>query len=705
MNKKTLLNGLFLLLCMIAGGVNSAWAEDYTIGWGSATGTEGSFSNFKDIKGEVNGILSFTAEKNGAGSNPAYYDSNDLRLYFGTNGNGCSITLSPAENITITNVVVTAQSNYAPRMGYSVDGNSAVNINATNNVYSISDISATKSIKLQNTNTTNTQLRIKTIKITYTRAATASSLESISLSGNYPTEFNEGDKFSHEGMIVTANYDNGTTKDVTDKASFSEPDMTSVATQEVTVSYAESGIEKSTTYSITVKKAPIHTVIFSVNGVESEPVNVKEGADINFPTPNAIDEKVFVGWVTETIAGTTDDVPELITQAVMGKSDIIYYAVFATKGGEEEEITDVLDNAFTGITGSTYTRWTKAGTSGITYVGQSAGGNNAIQLRSGTSNNSTEHSGIVTTTTIGKLKKVEVTWNTNTTNGRALDIYGSNEPYATPDDLYTYGKPCGSIAYRTSTDLETESVIEGDFSYIGLRSNNGAMFLDNIKITWVISGYSGYCTTVPTTETATVEISEACTDGKKCYATYSNSQAFIVPKDVTVAEIAVIDGELLIFEYKEGDIVPANTGVMISSETPGEKTLTLTTGGESVLGEDNLLRPTGNGITAAEMEEANQGCKFYRLTMHQKTQIGYWWGAAEGAAFDYQTANRAYLAVPKTVSAREGFTFGNETTGINAAQTSNAQGNSKEIYNLAGQRVAQPTKGLYIVNGKKVVIK
>jgi len=27
------------------------------------------------------------------------------------------------------------------------------------------------------------------------------------------------------------------------------------------------------------------------------------------------------------------------------------------------------------------------------------------------------------------------------------------------------------------------------------------------------------------------------------------------------------------------------------------------------------------------------------------------------------------------------------------------------FYNLAGQRVAQPAKGLYIVNGKKVIIK
>jgi hypothetical protein len=46
--------------------------------------------------------------------------------------------------------------------------------------------------------------------------------------------------------------------------------------------------------------------------------------------------------------------------------------------------------------------------------------------------------------------------------------------------------------------------------------------------------------------------------------------------------------------------------------------------------------------------------------------------------------------------------FGGEATGIEAVKTTKANG---EYYNLAGQRVAQPTKGLYIVNGKKVVIK
>ena len=50
------------------------------------------------------------------------------------------------------------------------------------------------------------------------------------------------------------------------------------------------------------------------------------------------------------------------------------------------------------------------------------------------------------------------------------------------------------------------------------------------------------------------------------------------------------------------------------------------------------------------------------------------------------------------------FVFGSETTGIAEIQTKNNVENGA-VYNLSGQRVAQPTKGLYIVNGKKYVVK
>lgn len=142
-------------------------------------------------------------------------------------------------------------------------------------------------------------------------------------------------------------------------------------------------------------------------------------------------------------------------------------------------ITDTLTRATTGITDTTYATWSgKTGESGAVYAGQSAGGNDAIQLRSNNSN-----SGIITTASGGKARKIVVVWNSSTTSGRTLDIYGKNEAYTNPSQLYnaeTQGTKLGSIKYGTSTEL----TIEGDYAYIGLRSNSGAMYISSIEITW-----------------------------------------------------------------------------------------------------------------------------------------------------------------------------------------------------------------------------
>ena len=65
-------------------------------------------------------------------------------------------------------------------------------------------------------------------------------------------------------------------------------------------------------------------------------------------------------------------------------------------------------------------------------------------------------------------------------------------------------------------------------------------------------------------------------------------------------------------------------------------------------------------------------------------------------------ACKAYMNIPSGGARNLSFSFEGTTTGINAienAETING------IYNLNGQRVSQPTRGLYIVNGRKVVIK
>ena len=144
-----------------------------------------------------------------------------------------------------------------------------------------------------------------------------------------------------------------------------------------------------------------------------------------------------------------------------------------------DEVTDILNYEFTGTNQTGYADWNgKTSNSTAVYAGQSAGDFNSIQLRSNNSN-----SGIVTTASGGTVKKVVVSWNENTAAGRTLDIYGKNSAYSAATDLYDsskQGTKLGSIVYGTSTELS----IDGNYEYIGLRSNKNAMYLSEVQITW-----------------------------------------------------------------------------------------------------------------------------------------------------------------------------------------------------------------------------
>lgn len=116
-------------------------------------------------------------------------------------------------------------------------------------------------------------------------------------------------------------------------------------------------------------------------------------------------------------------------------------------------------------------------------------------------------------------------------------------------------------------------------------------------------------------------------------------------------------------------------------------------------GECNMLRPASVAMTG--------DYSFYKLAYGDydaKSGLGFYWGAAEGAAFTCK-AGTAYLAVPKSSASNlRGFRFEGEgcTTGIKSIAADKA---STEIYNLQGQRISRLQQGVNIVNGKKVVIK
>ena len=133
--------------------------------------------------------------------------------------------------------------------------------------------------------------------------------------------------------------------------------------------------------------------------------------------------------------------------------------------------------------------------------------------------------------------------------------------------------------------------------------------------------------------------------------------------------------------------VPANNAVLI--EGAGKHTFDVIASAAEIADNDLQIsdgNKVGDGSTIFALGKKDDEVGFMKVKNGTKIPAG-----------------KAYIVIAGG-SAREFIGFGeNETTGIEAVQQ-NAKADN-QYFNLAGQRVAQPTKGLYIVNGKKVIIK
>ncbi len=133
------------------------------------------------------------------------------------------------------------------------------------------------------------------------------------------------------------------------------------------------------------------------------------------------------------------------------------------------------------------------------------------------------------------------------------------------------------------------------------------------------------------------------------------------------------------------DEAPASTGVILKGTAGATYTIPVKAAAAAV-GTNKLKAAVSAYNCAANEVYILKGGKFCKVTAASTVPAG-----------------KAYLLasdVPASAPELE-FNFGG-TTAIDAIQKQTKNG---EFYNLAGQRVANPSKGLYIVNGKKVVIK
>lgn len=89
-------------------------------------------------------------------------------------------------------------------------------------------------------------------------------LDYISLSGTYKTNFLNTEQYQHDGLIVTAFFTNGEHETVDDFV-VNEPDMSQLGQQQVVVSYTYGGITKTDSYTITISEDPIRELTLSGN--------------------------------------------------------------------------------------------------------------------------------------------------------------------------------------------------------------------------------------------------------------------------------------------------------------------------------------------------------------------------------------------------------------------------------------------------------
>lgn len=188
------------------------------------------------------------------------------------------------------------------------------------------------------------------------------------------------------------------------------------------------------------------------------------------------------------------------------------------------------------------------------------------------------------------------------------------------------------------------------------------------------------------------------------YATYYSDKAFVVPAgmEATTVTAANDNGTLtMAWEYQAGSIVPAETAVLLRGETKTYNTCHLN--------DCTVAAPTGNLLKGSTTDATTVGgAKYYKLTyatINGERVLGFFWGAADGAAFS-NAAGKAYLALPSEAAANGYRLDGGDVTGIGQIAT-DAQGNG-QVYSISGVRMDGSKRlpaGIYVINGRKVIVK
>ena len=662
-----------LLLCALIVGSGSVWAADADVTFtfntedgisalgiskpSSSAGTDLSNSTSYTING-VNMAVTH------GGTNTRVWNSSgtlDLRIY----KNGGSLTFTAPGNITKIVLTGDAVTNFSTTVGSFSAGTwegdaESVTLTATNTgkintitvTYSVDDRTAVNITDFTAYTTTIVKGQTSTTSVTNDQIGWTPSY-------TYTSDDESVAEIDDEGTITAVS--KGTT------------------TVRVTLNIDKddenyrAGNTKTMSIDITVTN-PFHKAEFYVNGEKVSETSVEEGEDIEFPDdPSDMGSKVFIGWLTSTIDTPTDVKPETVKAATMGAANVIYYAVFASKavsGGEETK----------------------------SYGFETASDDNWIiegPVRSDEKANTGSYSGRINTNNSYvkfknkvKVKEFSFAFTRNSGNNN-YNVYIET---STDNSKWESAAKYAMSSFNSDGTFSTTSkTFDGNTAlYVRFHCDNttAIRFVDDVTITYddEVITYSAYTTTF-----TAYTVSTKTGNNYGSYVT-TKKLDFASAEGITAYIATGFNGAKNAIVLKEVDIVPAGIPIIVNTTTQGASIDVPVTTADASSMEGNAL-VAGDGTTAWD---GNDGYTYYYLAsdlFHKATS-----GTLQSGKAYLKVANGD---VPEARSF--GFVFDEEeATGINTVAKDAESG---QFFNLAGQRVAQPTKGLYIVNGRKVIVK
>ncbi|MGM9693643.1 MAG: hypothetical protein ACI3YC_01360 [Alloprevotella sp.] len=287
-------------------------------------------------------------------------------------------------------------------------------------------------------------------------------------------------------------------------------------------------------------------------------------------------------------------------------------------------------------------------------------------------------------------------------------------------DVFDYAETSGSTSYTDWTQLTVAKLNPGTYvtgtykdlwGYLtlkGRRYNNAATNYYVLKSDGVFDGASApffknnngtnYSSAFMLEEVSYANVvTPKDFDETRKIATFSAPFPTVVPENTTAYSVAAqTDADVTsVTTYtvaEAGDAIPANTGVILLSTNSSLTMLPRTT--ETVVTvEDGALKNSAGAAKDITTENSyvlsnKSGWAFYKV----------------GSSATNLPMNKAYLVLPEGGSgASIRLNFG-EATAVDNIVTDNAASTSK-IYDLTGREVKAATKGIYIINGKKVIVK